>query len=178
MHDPTLTLLAPRAKLRVQSWSSAPIEDAKLRSALQAFVGEAWPMVVGGAAGSKRRVLCYSPVDWLVVAEGPPAVLIAELESAVQGSTLQVSDQSQGLATLQVNGSRARELLAQGSCLALHPRVFAPGACARTRLAHVPVIVDAAADADVLTCYVGRSYLDYLRNWLDDAAVEFQDTNP
>jgi sarcosine oxidase subunit gamma len=134
--------------------------------------------VVGGAAGSRHRVLCHGPADWLVVAESPSAALLAEFQRLVQGSTLQVSDQSQGLAALQVSGSRARELLTKGCCLDLHPRVFPPGACARTRLAHVPVIVDAAADADMLTCYVGRSYLDYLRNWLDDAAVEFQDTNP
>lgn len=179
MAEPSLRILAPRAKLRVQTWSIAALQDAQLRAALQELVGDSWPTTVGATAGSgsRPRSLCLGPTEWLVVAESPADALLREVEQAVRGSSLNVTDQSQGLAALEVSGPRARELITKGCCLDLHPRAFPLNACARTRLAHVPVVIDAGTHADRLTCYVARSYLDYLHRWLIDAAAEFQDTN-
>jgi sarcosine oxidase, subunit gamma len=178
MRDPVMSIVPARAKLRVQTWNAAALQDSHLGAALRTFLEASWPTEVGTAAGSSTRALCQAPTEWLVVADMPPRTLLERLEKAVAGSAVIVTDQSQGLAALELNGSRARELLSKGCCLDLHARAFPAGACARTRLAHVPVVIDSSADGATLTCYVARSYLDYLQNWLADAAEEFQDAHP
>jgi sarcosine oxidase, subunit gamma len=117
-------------------------------------------------------VLCYGPVDWLVISGEPAGPLVQRLDAVFGGSTFVVTDQSQGLGTLEIRGPRSRELLSKACGLDLHPRVFTEGSCARTRLASVPAILDAPG-GDLFTCAVARSYLSYVRRWLSDAAVEF-----
>jgi sarcosine oxidase subunit gamma len=158
-----------RTKLHVQTWDC----DTTTIARAGAMLGITWPAAVGTASGTHTRVLCYGPVDWLVISREPAGPLMQRLDAALGGSTFVVTDQSQGLGMLEIRGPRSRELLSKGCGLDFHPRVFTAGSCARTRLAGVPAILDAAAEGDSFTCQVARGYLDYLHRWLSDAAVEF-----
>jgi sarcosine oxidase, subunit gamma len=71
---------------------------------------------------------------------------------------------------IQIAGERARDLLAAGCGLDLHPRVFAPGYCAQTLLCRVPVILDQLSDAPHYRVLVRRSYARWLIARLCDAA--------
>jgi sarcosine oxidase, subunit gamma len=157
-----------RTKLHVQTWDC----DMTTAARAAAVLSIAWPASVGAASGTHTRVLCYGPADWLIVSREPTGPLVQRLEAVFGGSTFIVTDQSQGLGTLEIRGPRSRELLSKACGLDLHPRGFAVGSCARTRLASVPVIVD-APEGDLFTCAVARSYLSYLQRWLSDAALEF-----
>jgi sarcosine oxidase gamma subunit len=46
------------------------------------------------------------------------------------------------------------------------------GQCLRTRLAHVPVVILCLDEAPRYELWVARSYREYLRSWLHDAAPE------
>jgi len=161
-----LEVLGPQTKLQIQAWQS----DTATPATAQSLLGAPWPLTVGSVNGKGTRALCYSPVDWLVVSDLAPAVLLEKFERSLGETGFTVTDQSQGLAALRVSGGGRRDLLSRACGLDLHPKVFAVGSCARTRLAHVAVLID-APDADSFTCYVARSYLEYLHDWLADAAT-------
>jgi len=83
-------------------------------------------------------------------------------------------DTSAARTTLELAGPSARDVLAHGCRLDLHPRVFTPGAAARTNVAKAAVVLHRTGDAYRL--YVGSSYADYLVTWLLDAMTPYVGT--
>ena len=124
-------------------------------------------------------VLWLGPDEWVVV--GPPRSadgIEALLRSAIGAEPAAVVDVSAQRRTLVVAGPRARDLLAHGCALDLHPREFGAGRCAQTTLARAPVVLvarDAAAEAPEFWVLVTASYAAYLGEWLVDAATEYFD---
>ena len=74
---------------------------------------------------------------------------------------------------IRVTGPRARDLLAKGCPLDLHPSLFAKGACAQTVMAKAGVLIHAVDDGPTYDLYVLRSFAEYLWRWLEDAAQEY-----
>ncbi|MBL8267179.1 sarcosine oxidase subunit gamma, partial [Steroidobacter sp.] len=88
-----------------------------------------------------------------------------------QGAVL--TDSTDGVGMVSVRGSLAREVLSKGCGLDFHPQAFAVGRCARVRFAQMGVVVTHEHELE-FRLYVARSYLQYLADWLADAAVEFK----
>ena len=85
-----------------------------------------------------------------------------------------VVDVSAQRITLRLTGSRARDVLAKGCSIDLHPRSFRRGDSAQTMLAQAGVILLALSDSgDDYAVLVRSSYAGYLADWLADAALEF-----
>ena len=122
------------------------------------------------AASGALRVLWLGPDEWLVVADGDAPDLVPRLERAVAGRRAAVADLSSSRVIIEIGGDAARDLLAAGCGLDLHPRVFGPGQCAQTLLARVPVILDQLDDAPYFRVLVRRSYARWLMDWMIDAA--------
>ncbi|MGI5253858.1 sarcosine oxidase subunit gamma [Actinacidiphila glaucinigra] len=120
-------------------------------------------------------VLWLGPDQWLVV--GPPGAqedLEARLRKAAGEAHVSVTDVSAQRTTLLVSGPRARDLLAHGCSLDLHPEVFGPGACARTALARAQVVLVAREETRAgFWVLVRSSFAGYLTDWLLDAATEY-----
>ncbi|WP_329184275.1 sarcosine oxidase subunit gamma [Actinacidiphila glaucinigra] len=120
-------------------------------------------------------VLWLGPDQWLVV--GPPGAqedLEARLRKAAGEAHVSVTDVSAQRTTLLVSGPRARDLLAHGCSLDLHPEVFGPGACARTALARAQVVLVARQETRAgFWVLVHSSFAGYLADWLLDAATEY-----
>jgi sarcosine oxidase subunit gamma len=112
-------------------------------------------------ASDGRSALWLGPDEWLVVADGPLALDVP----AGAGS---VVDLSANRVVLELRGPGARDVLAAGCALDLHPRAFGPGRCAQTLLARANVILEQTA-ADAYRVYVRPSFAAYLRDWLDEA---------
>ena len=100
--------------------------------------------------------------------------LEAQLREAVaehDGAAVDVSAQR---TTLRLRGAHARDVLAKGCSLDLHPRVFGPGAAAQTMLALAAVVLipldDKGTDYRII---VRSSFAGYLADWLLDAVEEF-----
>ena len=87
------------------------------------------------------------------------------------GAAVDVSAQR---TTLRLRGEHARDVLAKGCSLDLHPTVFGPGAAAQTMLGQAAVVLiplsDNGTDYRIL---VRSSFAGYLADWLIDAAEEF-----
>ncbi|WP_329551725.1 sarcosine oxidase subunit gamma [Streptomyces sp. NBC_00696] len=120
-------------------------------------------------------VLWLGPDEWLVV--GAPATerdLEQRIRAAAGDDHVSVTDVSAQRTTLLVSGARARDLLANGCPLDLHPRAFGPGRCAQTMLARAQVVVVAWDEPGAgFWVLVRSSFAGYLTDWLLDAAGEY-----
>lgn len=118
------------------------------------------------ARAGDTLVLWLGPDEWLVT--GPPdGTLLSTVEDA--GSVVDVSAHR---TTLLVAGAHARDLLAHGCPLDLHPDVFPVGHCAQSTLARTQVVL-VRVEPDAYHVLVRASFARYLADWLDDAAVEY-----
>ncbi|XVQ87812.1 sarcosine oxidase subunit gamma [Microbispora siamensis] len=124
------------------------------------------------AGGGDLEVLWLGPDEWLVVGpDGAARDLVKRIEEAAVGEHVSVVDVSAQRTTLVVAGDRARDVLAHGCALDLHPRAFGPGRCAQTMLARAGVVLVAGEDGFRLL--VRSSFAAYVAEWLLDASVEY-----
>lgn len=160
--------------INIQSWDtkallSPPVED---------LLGIVWPKEVGSVSQGCADVICVGPTNWLLfTADLDPTSWLQRLEIALQESSFRATDVSKAMARIQIDTPHARDLLAKGCSLDLHPTRFPPGCAARVRLGGMPVIIR-CTDASTFECMVTLSYTDYLVCWLEDAALEFSGVIP
>jgi sarcosine oxidase subunit gamma len=166
------SLLDPCTMIRVQTWDLQAAAPSKAEQVLEIT----WPKETGVVGNGRVDMVCSGPTDWLVIADDPDAAaLLRRLDEAFEGSVFRATNASQALARIEIDGPEARELLAKGCALDLHPSRFPPGCCARTRVAGMPVIVW-CTQSSTFECIVTMSYAEYLISWLTDAALEFAAT--
>ena len=118
-------------------------------------------------------MLWLAPGTWMVVAQDvEDGGLYSRLREEL-GDRAAVVDQSHGRAVLRLAGARARDVLAKGCRLDLHPRVFTPGMCAQTVIAQIGVLLHQCDEIPTYDLYVFPGYaLDFLE-WLTSSAAEF-----
>ena len=142
------------------------------------LAGVPLPMQANRVASMREvRTLWLSPDEWLVTSpEGAAPDLIGRLTRALADRHAQVVNLSASRAVIEIAGPRSRALLEKGCGLDLHPRAFAPGCCAQTLFAKLPVIIDQLAATPAYRVFVRRSAARWLAEWLIDAAAEFRFT--
>jgi sarcosine oxidase subunit gamma len=139
--------------------------------------GNPWPEG-GRAVGVGPRYVLWCGPGWYFVVDEQGTALADEIDRTV-GADLDVSvvDVSASRTVLELTGPFARDVLAHGCAIDLHPRVFGPGSCVQTNLAKAQVIlhqtVAGPGRAATYRVFVRASYADYLARWLLDAAVEY-----
>ena len=155
--------------LRLQSWLP---RHAHSKPVLLA--GQELPAQVGATLPAPTRALCVGPQEWLLVSQECDASDLREhLQPDRETQGLVLVDLSDGLTTLEIRGSYARDLLTKGCGLDMHARTFPVGRCARTRFAQILLTVACLDESQRFELYVGRSYVHYLCDWIFDAAAEF-----
>ncbi|MEW2045061.1 sarcosine oxidase subunit gamma family protein [Streptomyces sp. NPDC005476] len=123
----------------------------------------------------ESTVLWLGPDEWLLV--GPPGSshdAERRIRAAAGDEPVSVTDVSAQRTTLLVTGPRARDLLAHGCALDLHPRAFGPGRCAQTTLARTQIVLVSRDETRAgFWILVRSSFAGYLADWLLDAATEY-----
>lgn len=150
-------------------------------TSLEDVLGTALPTRANTAVSAgELSVLWLGPDEWLVVApEGQQETLEKALRQAIGTEFGTVVNLSAHRTTIELTGERARDVLAKGCSLDLHPTVFTAGSCAQVLLAQAPVLLlarDGAAPAYWLL--VRASYATYVADWLLDACVEYAVARP
>jgi sarcosine oxidase subunit gamma len=122
------------------------------------------------AADGERTTLWLGPDEWLVTGPAGDAAAIERqlAERAAGTGWLTTVDLSANRTAIDVSGPGARDLLAAGCALDLHPRAFGPGRCAQTLLARSQAILE-VRDEDTIRVHVRASFATYLTTWLIDA---------
>ncbi len=122
-----------------------------------------FPTTPNTVAGDETRgVLWLGPDEWLVVGlPGTEALIVAELEAALEGEHRSIVDVSANRAVIDLRGEDRLALLASGCGLDLDPRGdWLPGVCAQTLFAKAQVILQEREDATRV--FVRPSFADYL----------------
>jgi sarcosine oxidase subunit gamma len=151
--------------------------------ALMAAVGRVLDLLLPGepctsATTGRLAALWLGPDHWLITCPANEvAGLIGALREALAGVHSALVEVSDARVALRVAGPSAREVLAKGCPLDLHPRAFAVGSCAQTLLAKAAVLIhlvdDDRARGPAFDVYVARSFASYAWMWLEDAGREY-----
>ena len=147
----------------------------KFRDAVAGVLGVAPPTAPNTAAGDGApTVLWLGPDEWLVVTPpGAEAETARALRAALAGHHVAVTDVGEGRTVIALAGRHARDVLAKGCPIDVHPRVFRAGHCAQSIYGKANVVVHQTSAAPAFDIYVERSFADYLWACLEDAAEEY-----
>jgi len=145
------------------------------------YLGVALPTAPSTYAESETATAIWlGPDEWLITSPfRTPEQLETGLREAVGAGGTEfdgpVVDVSAQRTTVALRGEHARDLLAGGCALDLHPRVFGRGAAAQTLLGQAGVLLMALDDTGTHYQLVVRSsFAGYLTAWLLDAATEYR----
>ena len=132
----------------------------------------------GSASKNAITALWLGPDQWLLTCPADDAAFfINSLREALADVHAAVTDQSDGRVAFALAGPSARDVLAKGCPLDLHPQSFTPGSAAQTLLAKADVLLHLRADdphaGPTFDLYVARSFATYLWSWLADAGLEY-----
>lgn len=154
---------AHRAIVNIRGNSS----DAAFVAAVKSVTGVDLPVKPNTTAQSGAfRVLWLGPAEWWVVTTGgTEEKLVADLRQAFAGQHAAVVDVSESRTVITISGPSARDVLARGCSLDLHPRVFGPGQCAQTGLTKANILLDQTDATPSFDIYVLKSFGDYLWQW-------------
>jgi len=125
--------------------------------------------------GGAERAIWLGPDEWLLTSTAHlPEVLTGPAREAVRPLGGVVTDVSAQRIGIRLTGRRARDVLAKGCSIDLHPVVFGHGRAAQTSVGLAGVILLAMSDAgEEFLLLVRSSFAGYLADWLLDAAQEF-----
>ena len=167
----TMSEVGHRTIINIRGTASDPTFVAAVKSA----TGVDLPMWANSVAtNGERQILWLGPNEWWVTArDGEAESLLAALRAAFGGLHATACDVSESRAVLALRGPKARDVLARGISLDLHPKVFGPGQCAQTGLSRCNVLLHLVDDSPRFEIYVLKSFSDYLWRWLEQIAGDF-----
>lgn len=179
--DIRLEIIEPKAILNVRGRAA---DDPGFVDAMRTTLGLDLPTEPNRcrsttAEGDDAAQIIYwlGPDEWLVMASaGTAATLEAALRAARPDDPwLSVVDVSHNFTGLRLGGTSAREVLASGCPLDLHPRVFDVDHCAQTVLAKSRILLRQVSVEPAFEIWVRNSFARYLADWLLDA-MKLRDT--
>lgn len=180
-------LVAGRARTRADAGVTVAVRSNRAlamvmvrRNQLHALVGRVREVFGLELVNSPRCAIagpiCFAwagPGQWLAMEERTDGVAFERRLRDALGPLASVSDQSDGRTVIQVGGVRARDALAKGVPIDLHPRAFRPGDAAVTIVAHVGANVLQVDETPTHEFVVGRSFAAAFLEWLINSAAEF-----
>lgn len=143
--------------------------NSRFREAAEKALGQELPTEPNTVSAADVTICWLGPDEWLVLADaGNTTALSRSLQDSLKGQHFAVNVVSGGQIALELSGERVREVLAKGSTLDFHPKVFVQGLCAQSGLAKASVLFAMTGENRMLIV-VRRSFSDYLVSWLMNA---------
>ena len=149
--------------------------DASFIDAVRQVLGLGLPTTANTAStNGDRAALWLSPDQWLILVPfATRAQTIDELKRALAGRHVSITDVSANRTILELSGSKAREVLAKGCGLDLHPRAFKAGQCAQTVVARSQAVIWQTDETPTYRVLVRPSFAAYLTDFFIDAMKEY-----
>jgi sarcosine oxidase subunit gamma len=123
------------------------------------------------SGGGDRWCLWLGPDEWLIIGLQNQRQAIDAIRTALGGTFGSVTEVSANRTVIEIGGSTAPDLLAQGCSVDLHKNRFMPGQCVQTLLARAGVLIHLVDGTPTFRLYVRTSFAGYLADWLLDAAA-------
>jgi sarcosine oxidase subunit gamma len=141
-------------------------------TAVKSVLGAAPPPEPNTVASAKDvRILWTGPDEWMVY--GDDAALAGKLSKALEGQHAAVTEVTEHHTTIRLSGRHARDVMAKGCAIDLHPRAFGPGKCAQSHIGRITVLFDQLDEVPTYDILVRSSFAEYLWSYLEDAGLEF-----
>jgi sarcosine oxidase subunit gamma len=161
-----LSVMPGRAIVRLQVGARSQKTVNSLRIA-----GRPVPVAANTWSGDDPVIWRIAPDTWLLSsALHEAAEIVPAVRTGCGRRACAVTDVSDSLVTIWIEGGQGPALLARGCGVDLAPGAFGPQACTRTRLAGEPVLLRRALP-ERLECIVDRSVARWLYDWMLDAAA-------
>ncbi len=158
------SILPLRTVLRLQLGARSQKTAASLRVA-----GRSLPVAMNTWSGEDPLFMRIAPDTWLIEsALHESADLLPAVRTGCGRRAFAVTDVSDASVTIAVEGTLAAALLARGCGLDVSAETFGHFACARTRLAQLPVVLRRVT-SERFECLVDRSAAQWLYDWMEDA---------
>lgn len=143
-------------------------------TALRAAMGLDLPVAPCTSVANERlRIVWAGPDDWFVIgAPGTQAQIAADLRNALSGTHCGVTDVSSGYCVVRLAGPSARDVLAQGCPLDLHPRAFVPDQAAGSHFFKASIYLWLLDTSPRFELLVRRSFAAYFWQVLRDCTIE------
>lgn len=148
-------------------------QQAALAAAFTPQYGVTLPGELRWAAADGLTALWAGPGQWLVIGETTADHDLAARLAARLTGLASVCDQSGMYTVLRVAGPCARDALAKGVQIDLHPRAFGPGRTASTVVHHIGVQIWQVDDAPTFDIAMFRGFAGSFWDWLSASASEF-----
>ena len=114
---------------------------------------------------------CISSGHWILqVTDGTQERVLRDLEIVANDLSHSFVDVSDMYSRIQLSGMEAREVLAQGASIDIHPHVFPAGSSARTGLAKTAVLLTCVDETPTFILTVFSSYRRHVLDWLNMAS--------
>jgi sarcosine oxidase subunit gamma len=120
--------------------------------------------------GTDGTLIGTGPGQWLFVTTAQEAV--DHLAQALAG-TAAVFNQADARAVLRLSGAHARDVLAKGCALDLHPRAFKTGDAAVTAISHIGVSLWQVDEEPAFDLAVPRSMAGSFWSWLASSSAAY-----
>ena len=160
-----------RSDLTIASVAMRTGQDQALAEALRSSYGVSLPTTPQRVESNGIAFVWAGHGVWFAVAERAGGRdLELELKPKLAGIA-SVTDQSDSRAVLRISGKAARETLAKGLPIDLHPRAFKSGDVAITHASHIGVMIWQLDDLPTYEIAMFRSFADSFWHWLQDAAA-------
>jgi len=162
-----------RRRLGIATVAARKGQGEALRAAVAATYGVEFPDGPRAVQGPQVSFIGYGPGQWLAVSERlANEALARDLAQRLKGLA-SISDQHGGRTVLRLSGPRARDVLAKGLPIDLHPRVFGPGSAATSTIALMGVQLWQVDDTPAYDLAIFRSVSASFWRWLTASAAEF-----
>lgn len=161
-----ISVLPARAIVRLQlgARSQKTVNSLKIAGRPMPFAMNTW-------SGDDPVICRIAPDAWLLLsALHEAAEIIPAVRTGCGRRSYAVTDVSDSLVTLWIEGTGAQALLARGCGLDLSVTAFGNQACTRTRLAQLPVLIRRATP-ERFECVVDRCAAQWLYDWMLDAVA-------
>jgi len=146
-----------------------PNHEGEFKECVRACSGVLPPVELyrGVTHGDSRLIRITQRQYWWISSSGASMLRLArELSSSTGTVTLL----SASRVRIRITGSAAREVLAKGMALDLHPAVFEVGRSAQSGLHHTGIFLERVGEDDY-EIYVPRTYAEWIWDWLIDAVL-------
>jgi sarcosine oxidase subunit gamma len=166
-------VIAERSGLGLATVAARKGQGGALKEAVASAYGVALPDNARVVQGDRVSFVGYGPGQWLAVSDSLAGETLArDLAQRLKGLA-SISDQSGGRTVLRVSGTRARDVLAKGLPIDLHPSVFSPGSAATSTISLMGVQLWQVDDAPSYDVALFRSVSASFWRWLTASAAEF-----
>ena len=171
---PPGVVLAELGQVALASVIARKGKAAQANEACRRSFGVELPRVPRRVEGRDIELLWTGPGQWMALSRRdlPPGELEARL-AAVFAGLASVAEQSDGRSIIRVGGPKARDALAKGLPIDLHPRAFRPGDTALTVAALIGVQIWQVDDVPTYEIAVFRGFARSFWHFLTDSAAEF-----